>query len=128
MFVKMDKDSGYSLSTSMSNIVPFTAICDDTRKYNTYYNRWYIPLEVAFAITTHKMQGATCIGNCVTLASIGAPFSRGLDYVATSRVTELKKLFLINPLTTTQFTSHRLDRIAINDEYDRLNKKFNDRM
>jgi ATP-dependent exoDNAse (exonuclease V) alpha subunit len=124
----MDKDNGYSLSTLISNIVPFTAVCDDTRKYNTYYNRWYMPLEVAFAITTHKMQGATCTGNCVTQASIGAPFSRGLDYVATSRVTELKKLFLINPLTKTQFTSDRTDRRAIKKEYDRLNKSFNSSM
>jgi ATP-dependent exoDNAse (exonuclease V) alpha subunit len=124
----MDKDNGYSLSTLISNIVPFTAVCDDTRKYNTYYNRWYMPLEVAFAITTHKMQGATCTGNCVTQASIGAPFSRGLDYVATSRVTELKKLFLIDPLTKTQFTSDRTDRRAIKKEYDRLNKSFNSSM
>lgn len=122
----MDKDNGYSLSTLLSNIVPFTAICDDTTKYSTNYNRWHIPLEVAFAITTHKMQGATCTGNCVTQASLGAPFSRGLDYVATSRVTELKKLFLINPLTKIQFLSDPKDRFAIKKEYSRLHKKFYD--
>ena len=120
----MDKDNGYSLTTSLPNIVPFTAICDDNQRYDTHYNRWYIPLEVAFATTTLKMQGATCTGNCVTKASDGCPYARGLDYVATSRVTELNKLFLLKPLTKKQFMSHPKERFAIKVEYNRLNCRY----
>lgn len=124
MLVRMDDDIGYSAVPSMLNILPFTAQCDDTEKYDKNYHRWQLPLKAAFATTTHKMQGSTAKGNCVTLPSENKPWSRGLDYVANSRAKDLSKLFLLRPLTASHFTSHPKERMAIAREYERLTAKF----
>ena len=62
-------------------------------------------INAAFACTTHKMQGATAKYGAVMEPSANNPFARGLDYVAASRPTELKKLFLLTPLTNKHFTA-----------------------
>ena len=97
VFVQMDNDVGYSVIPSIPNVIPFMEQCDVTEKYSKNYFRWQIPLVAAFATTTHKMQGSTVKGNCVTIPSLKSPWARGLDYVANSRATELSKLFLIRP-------------------------------
>jgi ATP-dependent exoDNAse (exonuclease V) alpha subunit len=120
----MDNDVGYSISPSIPNVVPFTEQCDVTEKYLKIFHRWQIPLVAAFATTTHKMQGSTVKGNCVTIPSLKCPWARGLDYVANSRATELSKLFLITPLKMQHFTSHEKEREIINAEYNRLSLLF----
>jgi hypothetical protein len=120
VLVKMDIAIGYSVSKDIENIIPFVAICS-ADKYGKNYHRWQLPLEPAFACTTHKMQGTTAKHGAVILPSANKPFARGLDYVAPSRPTELKKLFLLRPLTTAHFTSHKQEIIAIDQEYARLN-------
>jgi hypothetical protein len=47
-------------------------------------------------------------------------FSRGLDYVAVSRPTELNKVFLLAPLTERQFYACPLQRHEIAEEYNKL--------
>ena len=69
VFVQMDNDIGYSVIPSIPNVIPFTEQCDVTERYGKYYFRWQIPLVAAFATTTHKMQGSTVKGNCVTIPS-----------------------------------------------------------
>jgi hypothetical protein len=124
VFVKMDNDVGYSVIPSLPNVVPFTEQCDVTQKYSKKYHRWQIPLVAAFATTTHKMQGSTVRGNCVTIPSLKCPWARGLDYVANSRATELSKLFLLRPLKSQHFTSHEKERNKIDAEYARLSRLF----
>ena len=124
VFVQMDNDIGYSVIPSIPNVIPFTEQCDVTERYGKYYFRWQIPLVAAFATTTHKMQGSTVKGNCVTIPSLKAPWARGLDYVANSRATELSKLFLIRPLKEQHFTSHAKEREIIDQEYFRLSRLF----
>ena len=120
VFVKMDLPIGYSISQTIPNIIPFVAITTDDDKYSKYYHRWQIPLEPAFASTTHKMQGATARFGAVIEPSAKKPFARGLDYVATSRPTELKLLTLLAPLTIKQFSAFPQERHSIRQEYNRL--------
>jgi ATP-dependent exoDNAse (exonuclease V) alpha subunit len=127
VFVQMDENNGYSITNNDLTIIPFTAQCDETAKIDKNYHRWQIPLRAAFATTTHKMQGSTAKGNCVTLPSENSPWNRGLDYVANSRAKDLTKLFLLRPLREANFTSHKEERILIDDEYARLNAKFDSR-
>ena len=124
VFVQMDDHNGYSITTNDLTIIPFTAKCDETTKIDKNYHRWQIPLRAAFATTTHKMQGSTAKGNCVTLPSEVSPWNRGLDYVANSRAKDLTKLFLLRPLRESNFTSHSEERFLIDEEYARLNAKF----
>ncbi len=125
VFVQMDNDNGYSINDLIPNIVPFTEYTETTEKWEKLYHRWQLSLVPAAGITTFKMQGSTVKGNCVTNPSIKCPRTRGLDYVANSRVTEMSKLFLLSPLMEANFTSHPLERIAIDIEYKRLSDKFN---
>jgi ATP-dependent exoDNAse (exonuclease V) alpha subunit len=124
VLVRMDDNIGYTAVPSMQNILPFTAQCDTTEKYDKNYHRWQLPLKAALATTTHKMQGSIAKGNCVTLPSKNKPWSRGLDYVANSRAKDLSKLFLLRPLTESHFTSHPKERMAIAREYEKLSAKF----
>ena len=125
VLVQMDNDIGYSVSANLPNVVPFTEQFDSSEMYLREYRRWQIPLVAAFATTTHKMQGSTVRGNCVTSPSIFSPWARGLDYVANSRVTELKNLYLLRPLRENHFHTHHKERAAIAKEYSRLASKFN---
>ena len=84
-------------------------------------DRWQLPLEPAYAITTHKMQGATAKFGAVIEPSQTKPFARGLDYVAASRPTELKKLFLLGPLTHNQFNAFPSERNDITLEQPKKN-------
>lgn len=120
----MDNNIGYSISDTIPNVIPFTEHYDSSEMYLRKYRRWQIPLVAAFATTTHKMQGSTVRGNCVTSPSISSPWARGLDYVANSRVTELKNLYLLRPLRENHFHTHHRERAAIAREYTRLASKF----
>jgi hypothetical protein len=122
VFVKMDSTIG-GISSNINNIIPFTAVCDESDIYDGYH-RWQLPLRAASAITTHKMQGTTAVGNVVTMPSLGGSFTRGLDYVANSRATELSKLFLLRPLTKESFTSFPNSRATIDREYTRLAQTY----
>jgi hypothetical protein len=124
VFVQMDNDIGISVFSNLPNVIPFSAVCDSNDKFLNDYVRYQIPLRAAFAITTHKMQGSTVKANCVTCPSLKCPWSRGLDYVANSRVTELSKLFILRPFSVHNFVSHKQERDAISDEYTRLAKNF----
>lgn len=66
VFVKTDGKIDFSVFPYIDNAMPFSAMSSDTEKYDKNYNRWNVPLKLAFATTTHKMQGATCPGNCIT--------------------------------------------------------------
>ena len=125
VLVQMDNDIGYSVSETIPNVVPFTESFDSSEMYLRQYRRWQIPLVAAFATTTHNMQGSTIRGNCVTSPSLYSPWARGLDYVANSRVTELKNLYLLRPLRENHFHTHHKERAAIAKEYSRLASKFN---
>jgi ATP-dependent exoDNAse (exonuclease V) alpha subunit len=124
VFVKMDNPIGYTIQQGSQDIIPFVAICRQEDKYNKKYHRWQLPLEPAFACTTHKMQGATAKYGAVIDPSEKTPFSRGLDYVASSRPTELNKLTLLGPLTARQFTAFPGQQNEIRLEYDRLRHKY----
>jgi hypothetical protein len=52
VLVKMDNTIGYSIFTDNLNMIPFAAVCRG-EKYCKSYNRWQLPLEPAFACTTH---------------------------------------------------------------------------
>ena len=119
-FVKMDLPIGYSISRAIPNIIPFVAITTVDDKYSKNYHRWQIPLEPVFASTTHKMQGATAKFGAAIEPSAKKSFARGLDYVATSRSTELAILTLLAPLTVNQFSAFPQKRHSIRQDYDRL--------
>ena len=120
VFVKMDLPIGYSISKTIPNVIPFVAITTDHDIYRKNYHRWQIPLELAFAITTHKVQGTTAKFGAVIEPSAKKPFSRGLDYVAASRPTKLANLTLLAPLTVGQFRAFPKERHNIKEEYTRL--------
>ena len=66
------------------------------------------------------MQGARAKHGAVVDPSPGTPFTRGLDYVAVSRPTELKKLILFEPLTPAHFDGYIEERHLITTEYNKL--------
>ena len=81
------------------------------------------------ATTTHKMQGSTVNGNCVTLATNlrdRTPFTRGIDYVCHSRARELSSLFFVHALRPEHFTCFGADRKKVHAEYKRLRLIFGD--
>jgi hypothetical protein len=129
VLVRMDRPIGYSISNSDSDILgdinPFVAVCKSGERYCTHYHRWQLPLEPAFACTTHKMQGTTATYGAVIEPSGNKPFSRGIDYVATSRPTVLNNLFLLSPLTEKHFNAWPEERAQVRHEYERLAVQFN---
>ena len=125
VYVRMDQTIPYSIRTGSESIIPFVAVCRAEDKYMKKYHRWQLPLEPAYAITTHKMQGATAKFGAVIEPSQTKPFARGLDYVAASRPTALKNLFLLGPLTHNQFNAFPSERNDITLEYDRLRNVHN---
>lgn len=130
----MDANLGFSLIDTMPNVVPFTDVLDEGIKYANNYQRWQLPLTAAFATTTHKMQGSTVVGNCVTIPwkFVSAcentpgrgPFCRGLDYVAHSRARDLASLFILGTSTPKHFNSHPNDLQHVHEEYKRLRQFF----
>ena len=44
---------------NIQNVIPFVAITTEDDIYVQHYHRWQIPIEPAFASTTHKMRGTT---------------------------------------------------------------------
>ena len=83
--------------------------------YRKHYHRWQIPLEPAFASTTHKMQGTGAKFGAVIDPSENEPFARGLDYVAATRPTELANLTLLAPVTVNQFSAFHQERHNIRE-------------
>ena len=86
-----------------------------------------LPLRPASATITHKMQGSTVHGNCVTLAtdiSKRLPFTRGIDYVCHSRARDLSSLYLVHALRPVHFTHFGSDRKLVTAEYSRLRDIF----
>ena len=125
VFVKMDKDSVYTVSTTQANVITFTAQCNIERRYlQGNYQRWQLPLVPASATTVHKAQGTTAKSGVVFRPSDNEPFARGSEYVAISRVTEIENLFLLGGLKPSQFKSHHNERQRIINEYERLRSKF----
>ena len=134
MFVRMDKDPGMSVSRSDNGIIPFVAT-PALGKIESSYTRWQLPLALAHAITVHKAQGITALGDVVVQPTpltpevdpagskkqrVPKPFAPGLEYVACSRCKELKKLHLLERLQPIHFQSHRRIRAQIAAEYARL--------
>jgi hypothetical protein len=71
------------------------------------------------------MQGTTATYGAVIEPSENKPFSRGIDYVATSRPTVLNNLFLLAPLTEKHFNAWPEERAQVRQEYERLALQFN---
>ena len=100
----------------IDSLIPFVSVTTEDVLYHKYYDRWQLPLEPAFACTTHKMQGATAKQGAVVEPSANKLFPKDSDYVAVSRPTELADLTLLNPLTPAHFTGFPQERHAINQE------------
>lgn len=74
---------------------------------NQKYYRWQLPLVLAAAINTHKVQGISAANGIVMkpTPSDKFPYARGLEYVALSRCTNISNdnLILLQPLTIKHF-------------------------
>ena len=62
-----------------------------------------IPLQPANATTIHSEQGQTGHNGVVLYPSEGKPFTRGLEYIGTSRATKIENLILASPLTADHY-------------------------
>ena len=75
----MDQTIGYSISTTIQHVIPFVATTTEDDIYREHFHRWQIPLEPAFASTTHKMQWTAAKFGAVIDPSEKKPFAIGLD-------------------------------------------------
>jgi hypothetical protein len=85
-----------------------------------YFVRKQFPLELAHGSTYHKAQGITLTDKHAALMPRKSPMFFGGEYVAASRVTDLKHLHLTRAVTAKHFTSHEALRHQIKQEYKRL--------
>ena len=71
------------------------------------YEREMLPLKLSLADTVHSAQGSSSVKEHVMVPPIGRydDFTRGLIYVALSRVTKLSGLYLIGHNLTTQMVT-----------------------
>jgi hypothetical protein len=81
------------------------------------YTRFQLPLVLAWAVTIHKTQGRTVE---TLLLTPDECFARGMMYVAVSRVTSLKGLYLLSKLTKEMFLVRQGDLNLVTDEMNRL--------
>jgi hypothetical protein len=132
IFVAMEKETGYSVSSTVRDVLSFTAQCNTDRKYMNKYHRWQIPLTPAAATTCHKAQGITSKAGVVLLPCSTVPWARGLEYVGMSRATELNKFFLLRHLRQDHFSTSKEHNLRafnqatlIRNEYKRLRKRHN---
>jgi hypothetical protein len=90
-------------------------------------DRYQLPLKIAFARTTHSAQGITATESLVYIpfTPFDKQFAPFLAYVAVSRVGEMKRLFLLHPLTRKHFEISDLKRNCIEKEYKRLRSIVN---
>jgi hypothetical protein len=77
-------------------------------------------LDLAHGSTYHKAQGITLTDKHAALMPRKSPMFFGGEYVAASRVTDLKHLHLTRAVTAKHFTSHEALRHQIKQEYKRL--------
>jgi len=85
-----------------------------------FFVRKQFPLELAHGSTYHKAQGITLTDKHAALMPRKSPMFFGGEYVAASRVTDLKHLHLTRAVTAQHFTSHEALRRQIRQEYERL--------
>jgi hypothetical protein len=85
-----------------------------------FFVRKQFPLELAHGSTYHKAQGITLTDKHAALMPKKSPIFFGGEYVAASRVTDLKHLHLTRAVTAQHFTSHEALRRQIRQEYERL--------
>ena len=92
---------------------------------NNIFYRWQMPLTPAAAITVHKAQGLTAkFGIVYCPTNKVKSFTRGLEYVAISRVQSFNSLWLLNILRESHFTSFQVQIDEINECYDDLRSRF----
>ena len=118
----MDDNIGYSISSTIPNLIPISKVLSDTKIKGKYF-RYQLPLDMAHCLTTHKRQGITAIhGAVITPTAYNAiPFSRGLEYVQLSRSRRLEEIFIIgNKFHKNHFACHDAERGKIEREYIRL--------
>ena len=87
------------------------------------YEREMLPLKLSLADTVHSAQGKTSVDEHVMVPPYGQQddFTRGLTYVALSRVRILSGLYLLEQKMTPQmFTKWARQIELINAEYTRL--------
>ena len=107
------------------NVVPVFPEVTTIKVNGGTFKRTQLPLVLARATTIHKSQGRT-VKNLVYAPM--EPFGAGQAYVATSRVTSLAGLHIIEPderlkivkVTKTLFTAHNQNLKAVDDEMRRL--------
>ena len=80
-------------------------------------HRYQVPLDAAFAITTHKAQGQTM--NKV-VADLGSCIGTEAAYVMISRCTSLEGLMILRPFSIRKITTHRSQEAR--DEFSRLER------
>jgi hypothetical protein len=68
------------------------------------------PLKLAYAITTHKIQGQTIAKPCKVLLDIESSFEAAMVHVMLSRVQEMNQVFILEKLTESKI---RTDKIAL---------------
>ena len=106
----------------MPRLVPISALTSRFTLNGYDYEREMLPLEVSLADTIHCAQGCTALEHVMSApGSTYANFTRGLMYVALSRSTSLKALFLIHhAITAEMFTKWAAETAEIDAEYSRL--------
>ena len=68
------------------------------------------PLKLAYAITTHKIQGQTIAKPCKVLLDIESSFEAAMVHVMLSRVQEMNQVFILEKLTESKI---RTDKLAL---------------
>ncbi|XP_065061670.1 LOW QUALITY PROTEIN: uncharacterized protein LOC135688681 [Rhopilema esculentum] len=100
-----DNYIGPSFSSTVSNLVPISAVTSISDSFGPSYERQQLPLRLSWSITIHKSQGLTL--NKVWIDLGKKETCPGLTYVALSRIRS------INDLVIESMTLERLQAVRI---------------
>ena len=124
-FDKLNRNFQISCTGEMPRLVPILPVADRIMISvgGRRYKRYQIPLRPAHSCPCYTTAGISPSEGIVIAGPKALP-GFAAEYVRVSRATSMDKLLLLQPLRTAHFTGYPDFRVAIHNEYARLDNQF----